>query len=138
FGASFATVAVPDGQYDLRAVATDGSGHRGASGTQTILLDNAAPTGSITLPSSGTTVGGPAVALAADASDSGSGVGSVAFEERPAGSVAYTEIATASGSPYQATWDTTSLASGSYDLRAVVLDAAGNRYAGGAVTVTID
>src|SRR5207247_712794 len=91
------------------------------------------PTGSLTAPASGATVGGPAVALAADASDSGSGVGSVAFEERPAGGGAYTEIATASGSPYQATWDTTSLASGSYDLRAVVLDAAGNRYAGRAV-----
>ena len=83
-------------------------------------------------------MGGPAVALAATASDSGSGVGSVSFEERPAGGGAYTEIATAGGSPYQATWNTTSLASGSYDLRAVVLDAAGNRYAGGAVTVTVD
>jgi len=60
------------------------------------------------------------------------------LEERPAGGGAYTEIATATGSPYQATWNTTSLSSGSYDLRAVVLDAAGNRYAGGAVTVTID
>ncbi|TML63989.1 MAG: hypothetical protein E6G22_05250, partial [Actinobacteria bacterium] len=139
FGVSFATTGVPDGRYDLRALATDGSGHRGASPTRTVLVDNTAPTATLTAPADGASVGGPSVDLQASADDgAGSGVASVAFEERPTSGGAWTAIATDGSAPYTATWDTTSLASGGYEVRAVATDGAGNTANGHAVTVTVD
>ena len=49
-----------------------------------------------------------------------------------------TAIATDGSAPYTATWDTTSLASGGYEVRAVATDGAGNAANGHAVTVTVD
>jgi hypothetical protein len=131
FQAGFDTTAVSDGQYDLRAVGTDGSGNTGASPTRTLRVDNTAPAGSMSQPQNGGTVGGPAITLAASTSDAGSGVGSVTFQQRPDGSGSFTDI---SGS----TWDATSLATGLYEVRAVVRDNAGNEQTTAAVTVTVD
>ena len=51
---------------------------------------------------------------------------SVSFRFRPAGGGAYTTIATDTTAPFATTWDVTGLVSGSYDVQAVILDAAGN------------
>jgi hypothetical protein len=58
------------------------------------------------------------VDLAANMSDSASGIASVTFQASPAGMDQWTDVA--------ASWDTTSVADGLFDLRVVVTDQAGN------------
>ena len=101
-------------------------------------VDNTAPAGSITIPADGATVGGPSVALGGSYSDAGSGVASVTYELRPTGSGSWTAIATSTSAPSGATWDATTLPSGSYDLRPVITDRAGNTFTGATITVTVD
>src|SRR5439155_19839063 len=95
------------------------------------------PSVSVSDPADGAVVGGANVHLAAVASDLGSGVTSVRFEERPAGGGAFTAISTDTTDPYEASWDTTGRI-GSYELRAVATDAAGNPATAATVTVTVD
>ena len=94
FSVGFATGALADGNYELRAVATDQAGHSGTSPIVTVLVDNTNPTGSLTVPVAGQTIGGPSASLVANASDSGSGVASVEFEYAPTGTNSWTPIAT--------------------------------------------
>ena len=83
--------------------------------------------GALTQPAAAATVGGANVSVAATASDpGGSGVASVTFRYRPAGGGAFTTIATDPTAPFATTWDVTGVSSGSYDVQAVIVDAAGN------------
>src|SRR5205823_3934003 len=66
------------------------------------------------------------VNLGASASDSESAVAQVAFERAPAGGSTWTTIGTDTSAPYAASWDTTGVADGLYDLRVVTTDLAGN------------
>src|SRR5207302_73122 len=67
------------------------------------------------------------VTLTASASDTGgSGITSVAFQRRPSGSGSWTTIATDGTFPYSTSFDTTGVADGLYDFRAVATDTAGN------------
>jgi hypothetical protein len=137
FSANFDTGPLLDGNYDVRVVATDGGGFNGTSSLRTTRVDNTAPTVSVSDPAAGAIVGGPNVHLAALATDLGSGVTSVRFEQRPAGSGAFTAIATDTTDPYEASWNTTGLG-GSYELRAVATDAAGNPATAATVPVTVN
>jgi methionine-rich copper-binding protein CopC len=137
YEASFDTQTVADERYDFRAVATDLGGFIGASPLQSARVDNTVPSVSLSDPGNGTLVGGPNVHLGALASDLGSGVASVRFEGRSAGGPAFAEIGTDTAAPFEATWNTSALA-GSYELRAVAIDAAGNPAASITVLVTID
>jgi hypothetical protein len=137
FSADFDTTSVPEGNYDFRAVATDLGGFNGTSGLRSALVDNTAPTVSVSDPANGAVVGGPNVPIAAVGSDAGSGVGSVRFEQRQAGSGSFAAIGTDTSSPFEASWDATGL-NGSYELRAVATDAAGNPATSAIVTVTVD
>ena len=136
FAASFDTTAVADGLYDLRAVATDGSGATATDGASR-RVDNTLPSGSLTAPADGTVVYG-SVPVSSNSADSGSGVGSVAFESSPAGAGTWSTIGSDSSAPYSVSLDTTSLAEGEYDLRAVTTDAAGNTFTSPLRTVTVD
>jgi hypothetical protein len=78
------------------------------------------------------------VHLAANVSDAGSGVASVAYEVRPTGGGSFTTITTSTSAPFDGSWDTTGLASGDYDLRPVITDRAGNSSSGATVTVHVD
>ena len=139
FSVSFDTTAVADGGIELRAVATDGSGNVGTSPVRASLVDNTAPTGALTAPTGGSVVGGPSIPVSASADDgSGSGVAAVTFQFRPAGGGSWTDIATDSTAPWSVSWDSTALASGDYEVRAVVADAAGNSSPTTPVTVTAD
>jgi hypothetical protein len=139
WGASFDTTTVPDGLYDFRAVATDGTGHVGTSPIRAnVRIDNTAPTGSLTSPTAGSTVGGSSVALSATVTDTGSGVASVGYDLRPTGGGAFTQVASSSSAPFGATWDATTVSTGSYDMRPVITDRAGNVFTGAAVTFTVD
>src|SRR5262245_2607035 len=125
WGTPLDTTTLPDGLYDFRAVATDGTGHVGTSPLRAnVRIDNTAPSGSLTAPAGGATVGGANVTLSSSASDGGSGVASVSYELRPTGGGAFTQIASSSGAPFTSTWDATTVSTGSYDLRAIVTDQA--------------
>ena len=138
FSVTFDTTFLVDGSYDLRAVATDLSGHVGTSPIVTTSVDNTAPTASLTRPTAGATIGGPAAPLTAAASDPTSGVASVLFQYRPTGGGGFTDIAVDVSSPYAVSWDATTVATGSYDLRVVATDVAGNVTMSSPVTVTVD
>ncbi len=139
WGTSLDTTALADGLYDFRAIATDGTGHTGTSPIRAnIRIDNTAPAGSLTAPAAGATVGGTSVTLSGSYSDGDSGVASVRYELRPTGGGSWTTIATASGAPFSATWDATTVSSGSYDLQPVITDNAGNTFTGATRTFTVD
>ena len=83
-------------------------------------------------------MGGTSVALSGSYSDAGSGVASVRYELRPTGGGSWTTIATATGAPFSATWNATTVSSGSYDLQPVITDGAGNTSTGAMRTITVD
>ncbi|NYD40448.1 Ig-like domain-containing protein [Nocardioides panaciterrulae] len=119
---------IADGTYDVRVVAGTGQ-----TDTQTgIVVDNKAPTGSLTVPTgplSGT------VTLSANGSDAGSGVTSVKIQYQASdGSWVDCGTGTASAS---CSLDTTKLSDGPHDFRAVVTDAAGNTTVQGPVSRTV-
>ena len=75
FGVTWSTPPAAEQQWELIAVATDGGGNVTTSAPRVVLVDRTQPTGSVTAPANGATVGGPAVALGASAADTaGSGV----------------------------------------------------------------
>jgi hypothetical protein len=138
FGVSWSTGPLADGLYDVRATAVDGGNNTGTD-VKTVRVDNTAPTATLTQPGPGSTVGGTSVTLAATAADAGAGVASVTFQYRAHGSSGpFTDISTATGSPYAGTWDVTGLGSGDYDVRAVVTDGAGNTSSSAVAVVTVD
>jgi Bacterial Ig domain len=120
------TTQVPDGLYDVRATAVDGVGLSATSALRTVRVDNGVPSATLTDP--GTPLQG-SVALTGTASDAGSGIVSWTVQHRPAGGGAWTDVCSATASPFTCTWDTTAVADALYDVRAVARDAAGNEFA---------
>ncbi|HEX8119848.1 MAG TPA: Ig-like domain-containing protein [Solirubrobacteraceae bacterium] len=119
---STSTAAVPDGAHDVRALAADQAANTTASATITSrMFDNTDPSVAVTDP--GQYLRG-SVVFAATASDgSGTGVTQVALQRSPAGTSTWTTICTDTSSPYACpAFDTTTLADGLYDFRAVALD----------------
>jgi hypothetical protein len=92
--------------------------------------DTTPPTVSLTAPADGATVSGTAVSLSATANDD-TGVTKVEFYRGT------TLIGTDSSSPFQTTWDTTTVTNGSYPLTAKAYDAAGNTTTSATATVTV-
>jgi hypothetical protein len=136
--ASWATAGVADGLYDLRVLTTDVAGNSFTSVATTIRVDNTAPGGSVTTPAGGASVRA-SIAVASDSTDAGgSGVGTVVFERSPLGLGSWTAIDSDALAPYSVAFDTSAVAEGQYDLRAVTTDLAGNSFASGLVTVTVD
>ena len=91
--------------------------------TATAKVDTDNPT--VTLTDPGTPVAGT-IALSATASDSSTDIQQVVFERAPAGSSTWTAIGTDTTSPYTASWDTTAVSDGQYDVRAVATDKTNN------------
>jgi Bacterial Ig domain len=125
YSCSWDTTGVTDGLYDLRAITTDNAGNTTTSATVTNRrVDNTAPTAGLTDP------GSPlrqTVTLNATGTDTGgSGVLNVAIQRAPTGTSTWTTICTDATSPYSCSWNTTGVADGGYDLRAVTTDNAGN------------
>src|SRR5206468_12718898 len=114
FQAAFNTTGLTDGTYELRAIATDQAAHTGTSPIRTVLVDNTIPTASLTKPQAGKTIGGSAAKLRATASDGGSGVQSVEYQYAQTGNNTWTTIMTSTTTPFDAAWNTTSVASGDY------------------------
>ena len=69
FTTTWSTPPAAEQLWELIAVATDGGGNVSTSTPRVVRVDRTNPTGSVTEPASGATVGGSAVALAATAAD---------------------------------------------------------------------
>jgi hypothetical protein len=144
YACSFDSTGVSDAKYDFRAFATDNAGNTDASpSTQTNkLVDNTAATlTSFTVPTS--PLSGAGVSLQASASDPGganaSGVQGVTFQVAPTGSGSWSNACTQdTTSPYSCSWNTTTVADGDYDFRAVVADNAGNQTISTTLTRHVD
>ncbi len=107
---------------------TDNTGNTSAPTVLTFTNDSTGPSGTVTAPAAAANVRGSSVAVSSgDAADGGSGVASVQFQRSPAGAGTWTNIGAAdTSSPYSVNWDTTAVADGLYDLRAVIADNVGN------------
>jgi hypothetical protein len=114
----------------VRYRAWDVAGNAEPTNSQLIQVDSTAPSVSITSPTNGATVSGN-TRITASASDSESGVASVAFY------VDSTLIGTSSTSPWQVQWNTKKVNAGQHVLTAVVTDRVGNRATSTAITVTV-
>jgi predicted 3-demethylubiquinone-9 3-methyltransferase (glyoxalase superfamily) len=123
----------------VKYYSADLAGNSESVKTQQIQVDAAAPTVSITAPSSGSSfTRGTRVTVTASAADLGtgsgtpSGVANVTF--RLDGT---TVLNTDTSSPYSFSWNTSNVTRGQHKLTAVATDAAGNSTTSAAITVTI-
>jgi len=122
YAVAWATTSVPDGEYDVRAIATDSAGNRTTSAAVTRrVVDNAGP--SVTLQAPATPLTGTVPLTAVPTSLAG--VQSVHFWYRSSSASAWTTLGSATTAPYAVSWNTTGLASGSYDVRVQVTDVLG-------------
>jgi hypothetical protein len=139
YGCSLDTRTLADDLYDFRAVALDVAGNSTTSDVQQdVQVDNAVPIGvAVTAPASPLR---GAVTLTATADDLDSGVASVTLQRSRAGLGTFTDVCTTSTDPFSCTFVTTTGATpdGSYDLRAIAVDAAGNSTTSAIVTRQVD
>jgi chitinase len=106
----------------------------GSTGSVSAASDWTAPTVSVTAPASPLKGN---VTIAATASDADSGLASVNIQRAAAGSSDWTSLCTATTAPFTCDWDTTQVADGAYDLRAIALDRAGNSTTSAVVRATV-
>lgn len=116
------TTKLTGGSYAFRAVATDAVGLQTTSTAVTNrVVDNTVA--SVSLADPGPFLAGT-VTLTADANAS-AGITSVRIQRAPAGGSAWTDVCSVATAPYSCAFDTRTVGDGSYDLRAVLLDARG-------------
>lgn len=132
YSCSWATAALADGEYDLRATATDKAGMSATDLLEGVTVDNTAPS-SVTVTDPGSPAFG-VITVGATAADAGSGIATVSIQRSPAGTGTWAELCADATAPYSCRWDTTTEADGLYDLRAIASDAAGNTRTSALVT----
>jgi len=129
YTASWNTTSVTDGQHVVTAIATDTSGNA-TSASETVTVDNTAPTVTMTAPANGASVTGsqPVTATASD----NNAVTGVQFQLDGANlGGLQTSL------PYGLTWNSAQASNGQHTLTAIAYDAAGNSKVSSAVTVTV-
>ena len=136
FSCNWATPAT--GSYDLRATATDGVNRSTTSAT--ILaraIDNTIPSAAA-MSNPGTPLFGT-VTLNGTGTDANSGMASMRFEYKLSAGSTWSTACTdvTPPSPFSCSWDTTTVADGTYDLRSIAIDAAGNTRASTPVTARV-
>lgn len=119
---STTTSPVTSDFYDLRAVAVVGTSTY-TDVVADVLVDNIAPT--VTMTDPGSPLSGTRT-FTATATDAESGLARVVLEYAPTGSTTWTPMCTATTTPYSCRFDTTTLADGTYAFRATGTDVAGN------------
>lgn len=120
---TWATTTLADNDYDVRAVARISGALSYYDVAEAITVDNTAPATTLTVPAgplTGTT------RLTATALDDGSGMASVTFQYRPAGSGSWSTCGVDTDAPWRCTLDTSLLPDGAYEFRAIGTDVAGN------------
>jgi len=127
FGFSWDTTIVPSGTASLVATAYDAAGNSKASSTvsvnvaNNVVADTIAPTVLITNPANGSTLGASKAVISVVADDNS---GSSALRQTLY--INGTSVASAVGGALTYTWNTRRLASGTYTIQALAVDAAGN------------
>lgn len=124
------TIAFANGDYDLRSVAVAGPSSTPSAVVRDVMVDNLAP--SVTMTDPGTPLSGTRT-FAATATDAHSGVAQVTIQWAPTGSTSWQSLCSITIDPYSCSVDTTRLADGAYSFRAVATDAAGNSTVSAAV-----
>jgi Protein of unknown function (DUF3607). len=114
--------AVPTANYDLRLVITDNAGNVKTTTPVTVHVNSTAPTVVLTNP--GANISGT---VPLTASTSGPAAVSVTFQVSPAGANTWQTISVDSASPWSASFDTTSVSDGLYDIRALAVDGFSNQ-----------
>ncbi|MDD2272133.1 MAG: Ig-like domain-containing protein [Desulfuromonadaceae bacterium] len=129
---SLDTTSLASGTYTLMAKAYDAAGNVGQSSnvSVTVVNDTTAPTVSVTAPANNATIGGTTT-ITASASDN-VGVSKVEFY-RSGVLLTATNVA-----PYLYSWNTTTIANGSYTLVAKAYDNSGNVAQSANVIVTVN
>lgn len=89
------------------------------------VADETTPLTTVTSPAPGAVLAG-VVTVTASAEDAGSGLRSVRIQVARCAGGSWTELETTARAPYSASWDTRTLEAGSYLLRSVATDRAGN------------
>jgi hypothetical protein len=124
YSCTLTTNALPDDVYDLRVLAADPAGNATASASLTgRRIDNTAP--SVTMGDPGAFIRGT-VTLTATAADAGAGVATLRIQRAPTGSATWTDVCGGAAVPASCPLNTTTLAEGGYDLRAIATDGAGH------------
>ena len=119
---SWNTAALADGLYDLRTQSTDVAGNTGTSPiVANRRLDNIAPTATMTAPAANLT---GSVTLASTSADgaNGTGVASVRYEYKLSSGSTWATACTGLTTPFTCSFDTSTVADGLYDFRAVAID----------------
>ena len=138
YACSLDTTALTTGNYEFRATATDGAGNTTTTTMQSRQVDNS-PKVTMTTPSGpGSYAQDATVSLAASAW-SQAGVNAVQFQYDPPGATSWTNACLVDNSaPYACDWSTTGLASGAYDVRAVMTPTTGPDVSSAPVAVTLE
>jgi regulation of enolase protein 1 (concanavalin A-like superfamily) len=129
---AFTWSSVAAGTYAIKAVAYDNSGASGSSATATITVSgpNQRPTVTLTAPANGSTFTAPAsITLSASAADSDGTIAKVEFYSGT------TLLNTDTTAPYSFTWS--SVAAGSYALKAIAYDNNGASASSAISTITV-
>lgn len=122
YSCRYDTTQLLDGTYSFRAVATDAAGNATTSALVTNrVVDNTVSSVSMTDP--GAYLSGT-VTLGATA-NSTAGVTSVRIQRAPNGTTTWTDVCTDTTAPYTCSWNTTTVADGLYDFRAILVDGTG-------------
>ncbi len=137
YAIGWSTVSVSDGTYELRAVTTDRAGNSFTSNLVSVMVDNTPPTGSLTAPAAGAFLRG-AVSLQSDSADEGSGVASVSFQTAPSPNGVWDTTTTLNDAPWRARLSFGIIMSGTYYLRVVTTDRAGNTFTSPVLRVRLD
>lgn len=130
YACSLDTTTLANDYYDLRALATDAAGFTSTDTIADVQVDNLAP--SVSMVDPGSKLSG-VVTLSAEAGDADSGVTSVTIQRAVSGSSTWTDVCTATATPYSCRFDTRTVAEGAYDFRAIATDVAGNSKTSGVV-----
>ena len=133
----FALIALVLGAGAISGVHVSGASFVSSTNTQvgvTAAPDWTPPTAAMTDP--GTFVSGT-VTLSATAADDKGQVASVLLQYAPSGTGPWQTICTDSVAPYSCDWNTTTLADGSFDLRAVATDDSGYSAASDSLTTRV-
>lgn len=128
---SWATTGLANGEYDLRAVATSGTTTTTSVVVPNVLVDNTAP--AVTMANPGSPLSG-LVTFEATATDADSGVAQLILQAAVTGSTTWRDLCTLTAPPFSCRFDTTQLLDGSYTLRAVATDVAGNATTSATIT----
>ncbi|WP_458779787.1 Ig-like domain-containing protein [Arthrobacter sp. D3-16] len=122
YNCTWNTTAFANEAYDLRSVAVSGGTATYSETITDVLVDNQAP--SVTMSDPGTPLSGTRT-FTAVATDAHSGIAQVQLQYTRPGTTTWVTLCTVDTAPYSCRFDTTTLPNGTYSFRAIATDEAG-------------